>query len=546
MKVRQGISDALVAEGVEVVFGLMGDGNLELICDLAERCGVEIVLGRHEQGVVAMADGYARATGKLAVATVTQGPGLTNTSTSLVVAERRRCPVLLLAGEAPLGATANPQWLDQGAAARSLVTTVARVESVASLGECLATAFTALHGGRPCVLNLPDDVQGMELPEGWQYRRRFVQPQPTRPAAPVIDAVVTRLSQAKRPALLGGLGAVKGKAGPAMRRIADLLDAPLMTTLLANGLFAGHALDMGICGGLGDGRALRELVDCDVLLAVGASLNQWTTHFDSALKDLDVIQVDNDACALRVANGTDYLAVQGDAGATCAELIETLEHRIANRKVTEPRKHAALEPRDERPYEDTEYTIDPRHVLAEIDGRLPEARRVVVGGGHVAQVACFMLPASAPEDWTCTSVDFGAIGQGLAVAIGACFADRSRRVYHITGDGDFMMGLAELDTAVRHALSLTVLVLNDQGMGQERHNLVRAEFPAAYADYTSIDLAKLGDAFGATGYRIDGPQDLPRVQRAVSDHTGVVVVDVRVNGHYLNPVSKEIAEKLDA
>jgi acetolactate synthase-1/2/3 large subunit len=96
MKIREGVADALVAEGVEVVFALMGDGNQDLICDLGERCGVRIVHGRHEQGVVGMADGYARSTGKPGVATVTQGPGLTNAGTSLVVANRRHVPVLAL------------------------------------------------------------------------------------------------------------------------------------------------------------------------------------------------------------------------------------------------------------------------------------------------------------------------------------------------------------------------------------------------------------------------------------------------------------------
>ena len=94
MKLREALADALVAEGVELLFALMGDANLELICDVGERCGVPVVFGRHEQGVVGMADGYARFSGQPGVATVTQGPGLTNAATSLVVAARRRSPTL--------------------------------------------------------------------------------------------------------------------------------------------------------------------------------------------------------------------------------------------------------------------------------------------------------------------------------------------------------------------------------------------------------------------------------------------------------------------
>ena len=112
--VREAIAEALRAEGVEVLFALMGDGNLELICDMAD-LGVRVVFGRHEQGVVAMADGYARFTGHQAVATVTQGPGLTNAATSLAVAQRHPSPVLLLAGDVPLGDLHNPQGFQQAA-----------------------------------------------------------------------------------------------------------------------------------------------------------------------------------------------------------------------------------------------------------------------------------------------------------------------------------------------------------------------------------------------------------------------------------------------
>lgn len=109
MKLRQGVADALVGEGADVVFALIGDGNEDFIADLGERRGVPIVAGRHEQGVVGMADGYARFSGRPGVATVTSGPGLTNTATSLVAAARRRAPVLVVAGDVGLGDVHNPQ-----------------------------------------------------------------------------------------------------------------------------------------------------------------------------------------------------------------------------------------------------------------------------------------------------------------------------------------------------------------------------------------------------------------------------------------------------
>jgi acetolactate synthase I/II/III large subunit len=546
MKIREGVADALVANGVEVVFALMGDGNQDLICDLGERCGVRIVQGRHEQGVVGMADGYARFTGKPGVATVTQGPGLTNAGTSLVVANRRRVPVLLLAGDASLGDLQNPQLFDQKTFAQLMAGNEATVNSARGLAENLARAFEALRSQRPFVLNLPANVQESELPEELRYQPYAVPAQGPRADDALVAVAGRALMGARQSAILAGRGAVVSNAGTALRELGEELQAPLMTTLLANGLFAGHSLDAGVCGGLGDGRAMRALEHCDLVLAVGAELNQWTTHFGEVLADRRLVQIDTDPAAFGVHHRPD-VALLGDATAT----VEAITEQIRTARGTPRRSDAELissldrsRSLDSTPYMDTDHSIDPRHVLSELDRLLPADRRVVIGGGHVAQVACQTLHAFAPRDWTCTSIDFGALGQGLSVAIGACFARPGERVTHVTADGDFMMGLAELDTAARHSLPLTIFVLNDQSMGQERHNLVRKGTPTSYADYPSPDFVALAGAFGATGYRIDTPGQLDRLPAILAHDKGIALVDVRINGDYQNPASRDIAQHL--
>jgi acetolactate synthase I/II/III large subunit len=536
--VRQAVVDALRAEGVELVFALMGDANMNLICELAERGEMRIVFGRHEQGVVAMADGYARFTGRPGVATVTQGPGLTNTATSLVVAQRRRSPVLLLAGEAPLGDSDNPQGFDQIEFGRLMAGRAGRVESARSLDGLLADAFAALRSDRPYVLSLPTDVETTQLEPGWGYKRRGSVRARSIPESAPLDRAAEMLLAASRSVVLAGRGAVVGGAGDALVELATLLGAPAATTLLANGMFAGRPLDVGVAGGLGDGRALRALEGADLVLAVGASLNQWTTHFGSAITGKHLIRIDSDPDV--AYDGGDELTLVGDARATVQALVSRIrEHGGLPR----PPRLYPLEPRDPSPYEDTDTGVDPRRFLAELDRLLPDHRSIVIGGGHVAQVACFSLRASSPLDWACTSVDFGALGQGLSTAVGACIA-RDGRVVHVTGDGEFMMSLSELDTAVRHSLPLTVFVLNDQAMGQERHNLLNAGQSAKFASYPSPDFAALAGGFSATGYRIDGPGDFGLLEQILQPHSGVVIVDVRINGHYLNPVSREIASHL--
>lgn len=546
--VREAVAEALRAEGVEVLFALMGDGNLELICAAAD-LGLEVVFGRHEQGVVAMADGYARFSGRRAVATVTQGPGVTNTATSLAVAGRRPSPVLLLAGDVPLGDLHNPQGFQQAAFAVLTAGAGTRLESPRSLRETLALAFAATDAGRPFVLSLPTDVQSAPVSDGWSYQPARTTGFRSRPDSDDIDAAAALLLDAVQPAVLAGRGAVASDAGGELAELGRLLGAPLLTTLLANGLFAGDPLDASVLGGLGDGRALRLMEGVDVLLAAGASLNQWTTHFGSAIEGKMIIRIDSDPEVLATQTDAGCIALRGDVRATARALIEAIRpRRDEPRQLSEgvAATIAAPRRRDPSPYLDTGTAVDPRHVLDDLDRLLPgDDRRIVIGGGHSAQVACFTIAASSPRDWSCTSIDFGALGQGLAVAIGACFARPGRRVVHVTGDGDFMMGIAELDTAIRYSLPLTILVLNDQGMGQERHNLSRDGLPARFADYASPDLPALAGAYGATGYQITNAEQLGTLSAAVDDTTtGVVIVDVRINGEYLNPVSRDIAEHL--
>jgi acetolactate synthase I/II/III large subunit len=546
MKIRQGVADALVAEGVDVVFALMGDANQDLICDLGERCGVRIVHGRHEQGVVGMADGYARFSGRPGVATVTQGPGLTNAGTSLVVANRRHVPVLLLAGDASLGDLHNPQLFDQKTFAQLTAGNEATVDSGRGLAENLARAFEGLRSQRPFVLNLPANVQESDLPEELRYQPYAPPAQGPRADRTLIADAVRALLGARQPAILAGRGAVVSNAGAALRVLGEELHAPLMTTLLANGLFAGHPLDAGVCGGLGDGRAMRALEHCDLVLAVGAELNQWTTHFGEALAERQLIHIDTDPAAFGVHRRPD-VALLGDATATVEAITEHVRALPGVPRRPDAEQMSSLDrsqPLDSTPYLDTDHSIDPRHVLSELDRLLPADRLVVVGGGHVAQVACQTLHASSPRDWTCTSIDFGALGQGLSVAIGACFARPDERVTHVTADGDFMMGLAEFDTATRYSLPLTIFVLNDQSMGQERHNLVRKGIPTSYADYPSPNFVALASAFGATGHRIDAPEQLDQLPAILAHDKGVVLIDVRINGDYLNPASRDIAQHL--
>jgi acetolactate synthase-1/2/3 large subunit len=553
MKVFQKIADAIKEEGVDVAFALMGDANQNLIVDLAERCGVRVVNFRHEQNAVAAADGYARfSDNKIGVALVTMGPGLTNAATSLAAARAHRSPILVLAGAASVGELQNPQRFDQAAFSQLLAGAGAVLESPDSLRLQLDHAFGRVRrGSGPFVLNLPGNIQDEDAPKGFKYQPSYAGYQATVPTADALLKAAQTLARARCPGILAGRGAVRARAAEAISELANYLHAPISTTLPAKGFCSEHPLWTGVSGGLGEGVSLPIFAACDVLLVVGASLNLWTTHSGNLLQGKTVVQVDSDLEAFGRYSHAD-LMVQGDARATSRALLDALrndartpqEENQSLIKTITKRWEVHREPIDYETAEDG--SIDPRQAIRDLDRLLPQDRLVVAGGGHAGYLVCQLLTVRSPFNWNYT-IDFGALGQSLGTAIGAALARPKQRVYHLTTDGEFMMNLADFHTAVNCKLPITVVVLNDQGFGQERHDLEHKKLPIKYAMQPSPDFAKLAEGFDARGFRFNTPKSLAGLEFALQNAEqvdGPTVIDIRINGSYESPVSQEIAKAL--
>jgi acetolactate synthase I/II/III large subunit len=555
MRVFQAISDVLTAEGVNMVFALMGDANQNLIVDLAERHRTRIINCRHEQNAVAIADGYARfSEGKIGVATVTAGPGLTNTATSLVVARYRRSPVLVLAGAPSLGELHSPQLIDQTACAQLLAGAGATVETPQSLKTHLDRALGHIRSGRgPFVLNLPSNIQNATMSPDWSYRPGYCGYLPTLPGREQLESAARCLADAKSPAILAGQGAVRSGAAKVIGNLAAYLQAPIATTLPAKGLCAGHPLWLGVSGGLGEGVALSVLDEaCDVLIVAGASMNQWTTHYGDLVKGRQIIQIDTDQRAFGAFHHA-YLALQGDVRTTLEALYEDIRRIMPSPRHVHDTLVQKIEVAWQAHQAPIAYelapdgTIDPRQAIRELDRLLPKDRLVVAAGGHAGYLICQFLTICSPFNWNYT-IDFGALGQGLGVALGAAFARPGERVYHLTADGEFMMNLGDFHTAVNNNLPITIVILNDQGFGQERHDLRHKSFPEKYAMQASPNFARLAEGFGARGVRFDTAEslaELPNALDSAEKFDGPTIIDVRINGAYESPVSHEIAKALE-
>jgi acetolactate synthase I/II/III large subunit len=549
VKVLEALAAAIAAEGIDHVFAVMGDANQDMIVELCEKQGLKYVHAHHETSAVGMADGYSRFSGKIGLATTTQGPGYTNATTSLVLARLHRSPVLMLAGHASLRDPYNPQGaVDQHALAKLTTGATVKIEHPDNVDYCLGEAFRRLKATKgPFVLNMPQDVQHSVLPdENWTYRPMYKAKVSQPPRPDDVAAAAKIVAGAKRPTILCGLGAAEAKAEPEVRKLAEYLGAPVATSLFAAGFCSQYPLYLGISGGLGSDFTVDTLAASDVMIVVGASLNEWTTHFGKILENgKKIIQIDDREDSFgwfaRITVG-----LEADAKVAVAALLDRLKEGGKPGRQPDAETLHKIEQRKPRAvsYNDGKF-VDPRRAAAYLEDKLPKRDRILVfDGGHAAMVTCQAMSSPSADNWA-LGLDFGAIGQGLSIALGACFARPGKRVTHLTADASFMMNVADFHTAVSHNLPLTVVVFNDNAVGQERHDLVHKGFPTKYAEVPQPDFEKLAVGFGAKGFRVNRPDDFGEIDKALAVEDGPVIVNVRINGDVELPVSWEIAKALE-
>jgi thiamine pyrophosphate-dependent acetolactate synthase large subunit-like protein len=549
MRVLEAVAEAIAAEGIDHIFAVMGDANQDIIVELCEKHGLKYVHAHHETAAVGMADGYSRFTGKIGLCATTQGPGYTNATSSLVGARLHRSPVLMLAGHASQRDPYNPQGMvDQHAMALLTAGATVRIDHPNNVDYCLGEAFRQLKARKgPFVFNMPQDVQHAALrDQNWKYRPMYKAKtlQPPRPED--VAEAVKILADAKRPAILCGLGAAQGKAEQEVRKLAEYLGAPVTTTLYAAGFCSQYPLHLGVSGGLGSDLAVDTLAESDAIIVIGASLNEWTTHFGKILENgKKIIQIDDREDAFgwfaRITVG-----LGADAKAGVIALLDRLKE--GGKQGRQPDADTLRRIKQRKPpavgYDDGRW-VDPRRAARYLEDKLPKRDRILVfDGGHSLMVTCQTVTSSSADSWS-LGADFGAVGQGLAIALGACFARPGKRVTHLTADASFIMNVADFHTAVSHKLPLTVFVFNDNAVGQERHDLVHKGFPTKYAEVAQPDFEKLAVGFGAKGFRVNRPDDFGEIDKALAVEDGPVIVNVRINGDVELPVSWEIAQHLE-
>lgn len=526
MKVYEAIGRGLAHEGVTAVFGLMGDGNLQLIPFMTDELGLAFYGARHEGGSVAMADGYARVTGEVGVCTFTQGPGLTNALTALVSAQRGRTPMVVLSGDTPTRVRGLPQDIEQQPIFDAFGLEVQPLEP-ATAGEAVATAFARARAERrPIVLNLPTDLQEQEC--SWEPPAASTAPAVVAADEPddaKLEAAAAALTAAERPVIVAGRGALTAGAREDLVALADRVGALLATTLPMKSWFAGHPWEIGIAGGFASdlGRALFAEADC--VVAFGASLNHFTSRGGTLFDEqATIVQVDADPAAFgRYYPTTVHL--RGDAREVALRLLEAVPAgtRFRTDAVAE-----RLRDRDAQPEDRGEPgAVDPRVLSAVLDRLVPEQRALVVDGGHFMGFPSMHMGVPDPSQFVFT-LDFGSIGLGVGAAVGAAVGRPDRIVVAAVGDGGLLMSLGELDTAVRYRLPILFVVYNDEAYGAEMHFLRMLGRPDAESRFTVPPLGDVARALGAEGLTVTTLADLDELPGRLEGLDGPLLLDCRI------------------
>lgn len=517
---------------VSDVFGVMGNGNVYFL-DAAEQQGLRFTPVRHEGAAIAAADAYYRVSGRLAVGTTTYGPGYTNALTALAEAVQAQIPVVLVTGDAPTSG-ARPQDVDQAAIAAGLGAATFTVTRDAAGAITQQAVEYALTQRTAVVIAIPYDLAALEAEDENL-------PEPT--ALEVTDDVDGGLGQvarllagAKRPLILAGRGAHLAGAGPELRELADRLGALTAGTALALNLLQGEGY-VGVAGGFGTDTAAGLMGEADVVLVAGASLSPFTLRFGHLLgPDSTVIQIDT---ALQRTNPRVDLFVSADAKSAAARLLGMLDGKAAaDAWPAEATRRLAAGPGHDAGSDETpDGRLDPRALATALDAVLPERRTVVQDGGHFIGWAPMYWNIPRPQDLVMVGTAYQSIGLGLASAVGAARAvEDGRTLVLASGDGGFLMGLADLESLIGAARSAVVVIYNDAAYGAEIHQYGSQGLTEKPMLIPEVDFSGVARALGAESAIIRSLADLAALTDWIDAGAhGTFVADCRITSSIRAP-----------
>jgi acetolactate synthase-1/2/3 large subunit len=535
------LCEALLQEGVDTIFGYPGGAVLHIYDELFNyQDRLHHILVRHEQGAVHMAEGYAKATGKVGVALVTSGPGATNAVTGIADAALDSVPLVVISGNVPsklIGSDAF-QEVDTVGITRQCTKYNYLVRDVRELAEVIKEAFHVASTGRPgpVLIDIPKDISGEKAP--------FVYPTGLNLSsyhtqnfgdAESVKKAVEMMCKARQPILYVGGGVVHSAGMDELLELAEKLSLPVTPTLMGLGCFpSGHPLCLGMLGMHGTYWANMAISDADLIVAIGVRFDDRVTGaLNKFAPDAEIVHVDIDPSSIN-KNRCVEVGIEGDAKSVMQQMLAVLPEAACQSsaerltgwwaQINEWKTFAPLT------YEKSETVIKPQQLVEELY-RLTEGDAIVATdvGQHQMWVAQY-YPFNGSRQWL-TSGGLGTMGFGLPAAIGAQVAFPERQVIAFVGDGGFQMTAQELSAAVQYQSNVKVIVMNNGFLGMVRQ--WQEIFYNRQYSHVSMqcqpDFVALAKAYGATGLRATKPEELRSVLQEGLNTPGVVVMDIVVS-----------------
>jgi thiamine pyrophosphate-dependent acetolactate synthase large subunit-like protein len=535
--------DCLRREGIDHVFGIPGTQNLPLIDALRETPEIRFILTRHEQAAAFMACGFARASGGPAVVTATEGPGITNLATGIAAAYKGYVPVIGVNGtqENWIRERDALQEMDQVTFFRPITKWAYTVPSASKIQEAMRKAFRVALG----------EPRGpVHVEASREILLQETESEPLDPAAyrvtvpadcngASLDRAWAQLSEAERPVLLAGPGVASEGARDLVIALAEETGLPVASLHSAPDAFpTSHPLALGPMGRNGWSSANRMVPRADLVVAIG--------RLDYSSSLFRYGPIDREAKLIHQAPTPDAVGVVfpvtlGVVGSTASFLRGLLDRAAKSRRrwswanVAEAR--AAWDEERRAAIRAGARPIQPPLVAQLVREALPPNGLIVIDAGNAGKHVRTYFDTDEPISFMYTD-DWGAVGSGLPIALGAKLARPDRPVACLVGDMGVMCNLGELETAMRERIPVVCVVCNDQGLGNERAWQKDLYGGRLYAvDYRNPDFGALARVFGAHGEQVTDPADLPGALRRAFAAGRPALLDVLIDQETLAPVA---------
>lgn len=525
MKAAELFVKALENEGVEYIFGIPGEENLDVMDALLDS-PIKFITARHEQGAAFMADVYGRLTGRAGVCIATLGPGATNLITGVADANMDHAPLIAVAGQASTNRLhkESHQVLDLEAMFVPITKYATRIVSPEVIPEIVRKAFKVAQTEKTgaCFIEFPENIAEMEIND---RPLRVKNASPPEPAAEHIERAAEIISNAKNPIILAGNGVVRAKAAQALADFAEKLNIPVANTFMAKGIIPfRHPMSLGSVGLQSNDYVNTGFANADVIICIGYDMVEyhpylWHPTRDRTLIHIDTTHAEVDAYYSVVVGviGNINHSLNRLAGLTSAHQGKAMR-TLRDSLITEMNLHR----------NDTEFPVKPQKIIWDLRTAMDLEDIVICDVGAHKMWMSRMFRCEYPN--TCIiSNGFASMGIAVPGAIAAKLAYPQRKVVAVTGDAGFLMNSQEIETAMRLHIPIVILIWNDASYGLIEWKQQNQFGRTSNVKFTNPDFVQYAQSFGATGVRIERTEDLMPELNAALERDTVTVIDCPVD-----------------